>query len=194
MLPDLVNSFFLIIYFFNKETRDVLIQVRAAISSIHNATDDARNILSQTPSNFSEICPNINKNESTQILHVDLGSLSEIISVDFLLLESNITSNMTGIEKILNTIEDSVDTLEFSFQQAEHVIWVIPALLLGISVLTALTTFGVILAWKQDSGVHFQRFMSYGALPILILLSFICWGLAIGSSVSTAISAGMSVC
>jgi len=65
--------------------------------------------------------------------------------------------------------------------------------LLAVGIVTALATFGVVMAWKQDSRPRLQRFMSYGVLPGLIIVCLLCWILAIGATVSTAASTGKSI-
>ena len=177
---------------YSQETRDVLVQIRAALKTISTASAGIEEILTQTPTNFSDYCPNVNQSDSREVFRVDLAGLSDMISVDYRSFEDAVAENTTKIEKVLRTIENSVDVLEFSFHKAENMVWVIPGLLLGISVVTAFSTFGVVLAWKQDSSLRFQRLLSYGVLPVLVLLAIACWALAIGASVSTAMSAGKS--
>ena len=124
------------------------------------------------------------------VLGVDLMGLSNLISNDYVALQMEVTDNMTKIENMLQAVEEVVDILETFFDRTENIVWLVPGLLLGVSILTALATFGVILAWKQESGPQLQRFMSYGVLPALITVSILCWLLAIASTVSTAASAG----
>ena len=124
------------------------------------------------------------------MLGVDLVGFANSISVDYVALENEVAANMTKIEDILLTMDATVEIMESSFNQAENVIWLVPALLLGVSIVTALATFGVILAWKQDAGLRLQRFMSYGVLPSLMILCILCWLLAIGAAVSTAANTG----
>ena len=96
---------------------------------------------------------------------------------------------MTEIEDVLDTFEDAASMMEVSFDRAESVVWLVPGLLLAVSIVTALATFGVILAWKQESGLRLQRCMSYGLLPALIALCLLCWILCIATTVTTTLSA-----
>jgi hypothetical protein len=166
--------------------------VRAALSTIFTASESAKEILLQTPTNFSSYCPNVDVNQSELILGVDLPNLAKLISDDFFVLDFYVSDNVTSVEQVLNIIEDSVDIIEFSFGQTEKIIWLVPGLLLGVSISAAMATFGVILAWKHESGLRFQRFMSYGVLPVLSALCIVCWILGIGTTLSTAMSSGMS--
>lgn len=168
----------------------MIAQARAAASTISTASQSAMGILSQTSTNFSSFCPNVNQTEKNTVLGVDLLGLSNLISRDYVTLQMDVTDNMTKIENMLQAVEEAVEILESSFNHAENVVWLVPGLLLGVSIVTALATFGVILAWKQESSPRLQRFMSYGVLPALIAVCILCWTLAIGSTVSTAASAG----
>lgn len=126
----------------------------------------------------------------TAVLGVDLMGLSNLISNDYVRLQIEVTDNMTKIENMLQAVEEAAEILETSFHRTENIVWLVPGLLLAVSILTALATFGVILAWKQESGFRLQRFMSYCVLPALITVCILCWLLAIASTVTTAASAG----
>lgn len=175
-----------------QETDDFIASARAAASTVSTASQSAMGILSQTSTNFSSYCPNVNQTESdTTVLGVNLQGLSNLISNDYISLQMEVTDNMTKIENMLQAVEEAVEILETSFHHTENIIWLVPGLLLGVSILTALATFGVILAWKQESGPRLQCFMSYGVLPALIAACILCCLLAVASSVSSAASAGM---
>jgi hypothetical protein len=164
-------------------------QVRAALTTISTASQSASGILSQTSTNSSFFCPNINSTNFDSRLGRNLLQLSHLLSVEYVALQNLITNNMTEIEDILQTIEDAADLMEFSFDRAESVMWLVPGLLLAVSIATALATFGVILAWKHESGVRLQRCMSYGLLPALTALCILCWILGIATVVTTTLSA-----
>ena len=126
-------------------------------------------ILSQTSTNTTIFCPNINETVFNRRLGQNLVQLSHLLSVDYIALQGNITNNMTDIEEVLDVFEDAAGMMEISLDRAESVMWFVPGLLLAVSIVTALATFGVILAWKQESGLRLQRCMSYGLLPTLAL-------------------------
>lgn len=169
---------------------DVILQVRAALSTITTASQSAMGILSQTSTNSSIFCPNINDTRFDQRLGANLLRLSKVLSIEYGALQSSIRQNMTKIEGILETVEDASNVVEASFDRAESVIWLVPGLLLAVSIMTALATFGVILACKHESGLRLQRCMSYGVLPALTVLCLLCWVLGIATTVTTAVTAG----
>jgi len=176
-----------------QETNDAVLQSNAALSTIFTASFNAMEILNQTKTEFAAFCPYVNVSTAKRELGVDLVGLSNSISVEYVALQNKVTTNMIEIESILRSIEDSVEVVESTFGRAENVIWLVPGLLLGVSVATAFATFGVILAWKQESSLRFQRLMTYCVLPTLTLLCVLCWILAIGTIVSTAVSTGKSL-
>ena len=73
---------------------------------------------------------------------------------------------------------------------SEEYIWVIPGLLLFVSILAAISIVGVVLAWKGKSGTLFQHGMSYVVLPLLLLATIICWIVMVVLSLSTMIGTG----
>jgi predicted membrane channel-forming protein YqfA (hemolysin III family) len=74
--------------------------------------------------------------------------------------------------------------------KTEEYLWVIPALLIVISVLSSISIAGVVLAWKDRSGVRLQRTMSYIVLPLLIMTSIACWMVVVVTSFSSMIGTG----
>ena len=164
-------------------------QVRAALNTISTASQSAMGILSQTTTNSTIFCPNINDTQFDQRLGENLLQLAHLLSVDYVALQGSISDNMTDIEEVLQIFEDAADMMEVSFDGAESVMWLVPGLLLAVSIVTALATFGVILAWKQESGLRLQRCMSYGLLPTLALLCGLCWILGIATTVTTTLGA-----
>jgi CHASE2 domain-containing sensor protein len=148
-------------------------------------------ILSQTSINATEFCPNINNtNFKNRNFGANLQGLADLVTIHYVELNDDITENTAEIHDLLDTVENVTVVVQGYFDQAENVIWLVPGLLLAVSIVTALATFGVILAWKQDSGIGLQRCMSYGVLPILVALCVTCVILACAASASTAVSAG----
>jgi ABC-type multidrug transport system permease subunit len=91
-----------------------------------------------------------------------------------------------GVDRIdggMVTFEESVDTVD-------ELMWIVPGLLFAVSMLTAISMLGVLLAWKGKSGVRIQRAMSYFVLPLLIVASIACWIAAIMASFGTMVSSG----
>ena len=77
-------------------------------------------------------------------------------------------------------------------QKAQQFIWVIPGILLGLSSLTAVTMFGVFLAWKRESNRRYQRLLSWFVLPFFLAFSLTIWVTAIAAALTTA--AGIDAC
>ncbi|CAB9498006.1 expressed unknown protein [Seminavis robusta] len=167
---------------------DVLVQVRAALKTISTASESTNAILSQTNTNHSTFCPNLNNSQFDQTLAEHLQRLSYLIGEHFDYLDGRITGNTTELHESLDTVEDAILVIDGSNHQVEGIVWLVPGLLLAVSIVSALATFGVILAWKQDSGVRLQRCMSYGVLPTLAALCIMCVILAIATTVATAAS------
>ena len=169
----------------------VLLEVRAALQTVKTASQSITGILSQTSINSTTFCPNINSTQfRNRNLDVNLQALADILTLHYVQLNINITDNMVELHNLLDTVEDVTVIAQGSFDQAEGFIWLVPGLLLGVSIVTALATFGVILAWKRDAGMGLQRCMSYGVLPVLVALCVMCIVLGCAATASTAVSAG----
>lgn len=166
--------------------------METAFSTIASATDSAIGILNHTPTEFHEFCPNVKQNQtsSEQLSGVDLLELADLISEQYFVIEGYVKRNVSDVESILDTIEEALNSVEATFMNVNQIVWLVPGLLLGVSIITAFGTFAVILAWKQESGLRFQRFMSYVALPLLVLLCTVSWILAATTFLSTAVTAG----
>jgi hypothetical protein len=168
---------------------EVLVEVRAVIQAIAIASQSSISILSQTSINSTTFCPNIN-NTQFKTRGANLQGLADLVTIQYVELNDNITENMADITDLLDTVEDVTVVVQGYVDQTETFMWLVPGLLLAVSIATAVATFGGILAWKQDSGIGLQRCMSYGVLPILAALCVMCVMLACAASASTAVSAG----
>jgi len=168
--------------------RVIVDEVRTAISTINSAANSSFEIMQATPLNFSAICPQVAQTEGGSVLGVDLNAMVQILVKDYSEVEEVVSKNVTEISRILNYIEEALDIFETSYEEVETYIWLIPGILIGLSSLTVLAMAAVVMAWKRESSRRTQRLVSYGILPLFIVLSITCWIIAISTAISTAVS------
>jgi hypothetical protein len=173
-----------------QRVRTTLRQVETNLNSIESASSSALEIVESTPTDLEVICPLISKESLEAVLGVDLSTIVQSVADDYNSLKEEVTSQLNTGHYIVDKIGDGVVQLEGSVATTEEYMWAIPALLFGISVLSAISIFGVIMAWKEKSDVRLQRIMSWVVLPLLILASVACWMVVVLASMGSMIGTG----
>jgi hypothetical protein len=170
------------------DARGVANEVRAAYSTITSATESSIEILERTPLDFSTICPQVAKANAVDVLSVDLDGIVQLLLGDYAVVELAVSTNLSEIDRMLTRFEDALRYVEITYDEVQTYVWAVPGILLGVSALTLITILAVVMAWKRESSLRFQRFTSYGVLPFFIAFSVACWAVAIAASVSAAMS------
>jgi len=167
-------------------------QVEASLNSIESASMSALEIVDNTPTDLGVVCPLIDELEFEALLGIDLRGIIQAVSEEYDRLKDEVRTQLSLGNMIVDSVENGISDFEASISKTEENMWIIPALLFVISVLSAISILGVVLAWKEKSGIRFQRSMSYGVLPLLILVSIACWMVVVVSSFGSMIGTGKS--
>jgi hypothetical protein len=143
-------------------------------------------IINSTPTDVAVICPLVAEDVVVSELGVNLTGIVQSITD----LNKEVKNKISLGNTIMNRMEKGVILLEASVTKTEQYMVIIPALLFAITVLTAFSMMGVVMAWKEKSGVRFQRTMSYVVLPLLILASIACWMVVVFWSTGSMVGSG----
>jgi hypothetical protein len=143
-----------------------------------------------TPVDFELVCPNVHEDRQHEILGTDLRNLTRLITGEFNEVSTAVDRNTTSVERLLRKIENGFLQFEDSLARIEDFMWIIPGLLFAVSIIASGSMLGVLLAWREKSGRCIQRTMSYGALPVLMLVTVACWLLVISSAFGTMMTSG----
>lgn len=165
-------------------------QVEASLNSIESASLSADEILSSTPTDATVICPLIPAENYVTELGVDLTDIIQSVEGEYDRLRAEIAKQLSMGNNLVDRIEAGVSSLEKSVAATEQYLWVIPVLLFSISVLSAVSILGVIMAWKDKSGFGFQRTMSWMVLPLLILASIATWMVVVFAAMGSMVGTG----
>jgi hypothetical protein len=162
------------------------------LNAIQDASEGAGEIVKATPIDMDIICPQIGRDDIESELGIDLNDLVDTVSDQYDEVNGNVTYQLGLVKNVVEKIDTGLATFESSIKTVEGFMWIVPGLLFAVSLLAAVSTFGVLLAWKDKSGARIQRIMSYFVLPMLIIISTGCWIIVICASFGTMISSGKS--
>ena len=140
------------------------------------------------------VCPNVDADQLEIVLGFDLRDLATIVSQEFPVINEAVKRNTSTVETLLSKIDISLTDFEAYIDKTEDFMWIVPGLLFAVSMLAAITMLGVLLAWREKSGRCFQRTMSYVTLPLLMIVTLMCWGRVISSSFGAMITFGEKRC
>ena len=170
--------------------RTTMHEVETSLSTIDSSSSSAIELVNSIPTDLSIICPLVNDTAFEALLGVDIRDIIGTIVEQQDRLREEVESRLSIGQSFVNGIEEGLSSLEISIDKSEEYVWIVPGLLFGICVLVIASILGVILAWKEKSGVGLQRVMSYVVLPLLILAAILCWLMVVLSSLSTMIGTG----
>ena len=159
---------------------------------ISSVSASAFELVNTVPTDLDIICPLVNSSDFESLLGVDINGIIETIVEQQYSLREDVETRLSTGQFFADGIESGLSTLEIYADESEKYVWILPGLLLAISALTAISIIGVVLAWKEKSGVRFQRVMSYVVLPLLILAAIVCWIMVMMLSLSTMV--GTDIC
>jgi hypothetical protein len=187
------SIFFTILFYNTLQTiRDTLDEVETALSTIDSASVNAIELANTVPTDLDIICPLVNDTTTFEsLLGVDIRDIIGTLLQQQESLREEVESRLSIGQSFVNGTEKGLSTLGMSIDKFEEYIWIVPGLLLCISVLATISILGVVLAWREKSGVKFQRVMSYVVLPLLVLTAIVCWIVVVGLSLSTIVGTGM---
>lgn len=167
-------------------------EVESSLSTIDTASLSTIELVTSLPTRLDTVCPLVNDAFFESFLGVDIRDIIGTVVEQQDRLEEEIENKLSIGYSFVNRVERGLSAFEISVGKSEDYLWIIPALLLSISVLSTISILGVVLAWKKKSGVGLQRIMSYIVLPLLILAAITCWLIVVLLSLSTMV--GTDVC
>jgi hypothetical protein len=169
------------------ESRAVISQIDNALKTVDVVVKAAETTVAAVPTEFSEVCPLKTAEEISSDYNIDLAFLVSVVKDEFDSFRDTIDRSLSDVISNTNDFDRILVKVETAHDQSETYLWAIPSLMIGLTCVTAALILGVVLAWFRRSNKAMQDFLSYGALPCLILLSFTCWMIGIFSALSTAI-------
>ena len=137
------------------------------------------------------ICPRIDPAQIEAELGIDLRQMVLLLESDYRGLSEEVNRNVTTVGKLIDDIETGMYDFENYVNRVESLLWIVPGFLFAVSLFAAISMLGVLLAWKEKSGRVFQRAMTYGILPTLIVLSIACWVIVLCTSFGAMVSFDM---
>jgi hypothetical protein len=170
------------------KARGIVDEVRASFTMITSATESSIEIMEGTPLDFNIICPQVARNDASDVLGVDIDAIVQVLLADYAEVERAVSRDLSEVDRVLNHFEDALDYVERAYDEVEAYVWAVPGILLGLSVVTLITLTAVVMAGKRESSRRFQRLVSYGVLPFFIAFSVTCWAVTIAAAVSAAMS------
>ena len=192
------TKFFLLLFveprfpFLRQKIQNVIDEVKSSLTSIALYSDDAIQLVQNAQTDLRVICPLVNSTDLESIIGVDINDIIETIVEQQYVLREDITTDLSSRQSFVDGLQNRLMTIEDSIEESEPYIWILPGLLLIVSSLTLVSMGGVVLAWREKSGVRFQQVMSYVVLPLLIIVAIMCWVMVMILSFSTMV--GTDVC
>mmetsp|Transcript_58465 Transcript_58465/g.143000 ORF Transcript_58465/g.143000 Transcript_58465/m.143000 type:complete len:861 (+) Transcript_58465:464-3046(+) len=169
------------------DVQNMVDQVNSFLQSIEVGSINALDTVSTTPTDLQKICPNVAQDELENVLGIDLMEIINQVADEYDRLKQEVSSQLAMGNAIADQVQTGITTFEVSVDETEQYLWIIPGLLFGVGILTAISILGVILAWKDRSGSRFQCTMSWVILPLLCTAMMACWGCVMAYSFSSMV-------
>ena len=160
----------------------------SAFTSIEEARESAITLVDGLPQDVRLICPLIFEDNMEEEIGVDLRDIMGVLINELNTTESSVVDRLDYLGNVLEKMQEGTSLFEGQVDLIEKWMWIVPGVLFTVSVISAISMLGTILAWKNNSGPRVQKFMSYIVLPILILSSIACWATLIASSFGTMLT------
>eukprot|EP00339_Tiarina_fusa_P000642 CAMPEP_0116998862 /NCGR_PEP_ID=MMETSP0472-20121206/1785_1 /TAXON_ID=693140 ORGANISM="Tiarina fusus, Strain LIS" /NCGR_SAMPLE_ID=MMETSP0472 /ASSEMBLY_ACC=CAM_ASM_000603 /LENGTH=923 /DNA_ID=CAMNT_0004698141 /DNA_START=148 /DNA_END=2919 /DNA_ORIENTATION=+ len=167
---------------------DSIGQVSASLDTIDGVAASASTLVEDLPVDAVHICPLVKKENFESELGINLNDLLDTVSLRFEDVDAYVTEILVVVETVVTRVSDGAIAFEESVDTTEQILWIVPAVLFAVSMLVAIAALGVLLAWKNKSGARIQAVLSYGVLPLLILVSTACWIITIAAAFGTMTS------
>lgn len=172
---------------FVSESRYVIQETAAALVNISEASESSLNATKGMVLDIHKLCPNFSSTVVKAELGVDLVSMVTFLDINFTSLAQQVFGNVSNMNGYLQYCNAILSVVENSYKETENYMWLVPTILLTLSLTTAVVVAGSCFSRTRQSTQRFQNFVSYGMLPLLIALSLSCWLVAAGSALATAV-------
>ena len=171
-----------------QDARDVFLSIQSSMDAISQGAAEATKMVENAELEVDVLCPEASKT----FLNTSLIGISSIkmiaheVQSNFSLIQNETIGQVDVVDDLFSKVEVAFDGFEDVYHTSKNYIWAVPAILMGLAILTSVPLFGVIMAWRQKSSLRLQRILSYGVLPLLMAFSVVCWIVAIATAISTA--------
>lgn len=165
--------------------------VGTSLDNIKETITSANETLKDGTVRVEDVCPNVSPGEFYEVLGVDLNALVVTVTNEFSLVTEMSEAKIEYVQNLLQSIDEGIGAYETSVETVEGWIWIMPATLFAVSVLTIVASTAVILAWKGNAGKKMQNTMSYIVLPLLMAATMSCWFIVIMTSLGTMLGSDM---
>ena len=170
-------------------SQDLIEQVKTSVRMVVSASNSADETFFSTTWDLNKICPNY---ENTTSVGVDLKELTGALGTQFNKLQTEVTIYTIDFNQTLSMFQDTVDKMQGATEKTEENLWIFPALLLFVFVVTMAVLVAAFLTWTEKSRISFEKRIKYGILPFLVIVAAVCWIIAGCAAISTLISSGMA--
>lgn len=162
------------------------------MDSIANATDGALASVESANLELETVCPNVQAEDIETVVGFDLNALITSVTDEYEDTVADARAEIAYYRDWIALLEDGVLSFEDSVDKAKEWLWVVPGIICAVSIVTVASMVGVLLAWKERSGRRIQAFLSYGLLPIMMVVAVLCWIIVCVSAFGTMV--GADVC
>lgn len=148
-------------------------------------------IVENTPNDLGTLCPEANREDVGIDFGIDLGTLFSSFDNDYEKFNETVKEEIRLARETIDQVTGAVDGMVSTMDTVEGRLWMIPGLLVALSVLSAAAMLGVLLAWKAKSGKKVQRVMTWFVLPGMVFLCIACWAVVVGMAIGSMVSSDM---
>jgi hypothetical protein len=174
--------------FFIQDARDILNETQSALTSLADASENSLGLVASMDMNLSRLCPNYTTVDIEAALGVDLESLLVFLSADYVSLASRVSENVTSWSEVVHFGAEALSLVEGYFSDIESHMWILPAIVIPLSIAVAIALSGCYLSRTRQSSQRFRQLLSFCVLPLLIGLALLCWLIAAASAALASVA------
>lgn len=161
--------------------------MNASIESIEDAIAGATETVRAATLDINDLCPNIDAEELETRIGINLNETINSLTKGFDSMTESSQENIHFVRNLLHSLDEGFTAYETTMTETEEWLWVIPAVLFSVSILTIIAMAGVFLAWRGKSGKNVQNTIAYVVLPLLMAATVACWMIVIFASLGTMV-------
>jgi len=172
------------------KTQYILDQVASSTESIIFSTYDVKIFLNSTDKEISLFCL---YEEDEKISSKDIKGFVKKAENELNLVDKMKNEDLRALNQTMEKVQSIKSEIETGMEIFLNNYWIALFMLLILSIIIIFSMFGVILAWREKSGKIFQRVMSYGILPLLIIFCVAGWIGTFFACISTVIGCDLCI-
>ncbi|GKY93328.1 hypothetical protein MPSEU_000300400 [Mayamaea pseudoterrestris] len=163
--------------------QDIVAQVKTSLAAVTIATNASLGVAENLNINFTQQCPGLPPGQTLD----DLQNTVSLVADRYKFLHDGLASNLTGVQSALAETDYLLDNVDAYYNETSKFLWLVPCVLLFLSIFVGIALYGVFLAWQDESNRSIQRWLSNGVLPFLILYALSSWAMAAVLAITNAI-------